>query len=175
MKKAEKGDNWLLAKKPFGGNSCASCEAYIGDLKESHEHIAWNKMKESTERLYRLGTGFSKILNDNVTFNFNQNIQNTQNTQNSNNNGNNMKIENYNPFMSTISTKNDLPKLNKIKINKSKNVKQRDNTVNRNTEISIVKQNISLDAFETDGNEEVEISGNDTKISKIYKVKKDKK
>ena len=45
MKKNEKGDNWLLAKKPFGGNSCASCEAYIGDLQDNREYVPWNKFK----------------------------------------------------------------------------------------------------------------------------------
>jgi len=39
----EKGDNWLLAKKPLGGNSCASCEAYIGDIKDTTQYQPWNK------------------------------------------------------------------------------------------------------------------------------------
>lgn len=39
----EKGDNWLLAKKPLGGTSCASCEAYIGDIKNTTEYLAWQK------------------------------------------------------------------------------------------------------------------------------------
>jgi len=40
----EKGDNWLLAKKPLdNGMSCASCEAYIGDLQNTNTHLYWNK------------------------------------------------------------------------------------------------------------------------------------
>lgn len=39
----EKGENWLLAKKPVNGYSCASCEAYIGDLHETNQPIYWNR------------------------------------------------------------------------------------------------------------------------------------
>ena len=51
-KKMDKGDNWLLAKKPYGGFSCASCETYIGDLPENKEYIPWNKLKDSNEKIY---------------------------------------------------------------------------------------------------------------------------
>jgi hypothetical protein len=55
IKKMEKGDNWLLAKKPIGGFSCASCEAYIGDLQENNEYIAWNKYPaRDNDKLYRV-------------------------------------------------------------------------------------------------------------------------
>lgn len=52
----EKGDNWLLAKKPLGGNSCASCEAYIGDLHDNSQYVAWNKypMRDPNDKLYRV-------------------------------------------------------------------------------------------------------------------------
>ena len=64
MKKAEKSDNWLLAKKPLGGHSCASCEAYIGDLQENNQYVPWNKYpaRDGNEKLYRIGNGFSKML-----------------------------------------------------------------------------------------------------------------
>ena len=58
----EKGENWLIAKKPFGGNSCASCEAFIGELHENRDYIPWNKLKESADKLSRMGNGFSKML-----------------------------------------------------------------------------------------------------------------
>jgi hypothetical protein len=55
IKKMDKGDNWLLAKKPIGGFSCASCEAYIGDLQESNEYIAWNKYPaRDNDKIYRV-------------------------------------------------------------------------------------------------------------------------
>lgn len=43
QKAKEKGDNWLLAKKPVNGYSCASCEAYIGDLHDTTQPVHWNK------------------------------------------------------------------------------------------------------------------------------------
>jgi hypothetical protein len=64
IKKMDKGDNWLLAKKPLEGFTCASCEAYIGDLKENKEYIPWNKypMRDPNDKLYRMGNGYSKML-----------------------------------------------------------------------------------------------------------------
>ena len=64
-------NNWLLAKKPISGYSCAACESYIGDLKEEKDdkYLTWKKLplrereKESEqEKLYRLGNGYSHIL-----------------------------------------------------------------------------------------------------------------
>ena len=65
IKRMEKGDNWLLAKKPIGGFTCASCEAYIGELKDKGEYMAWNKypMREPSDKAYRIGNGFSRMLN----------------------------------------------------------------------------------------------------------------
>ena len=86
--KAEhENDNWLIAKKPINGFSCAACESYIGDLKEeqNNKYIHWNKMplrererekEQEKEKIYRLGNGYSKVLkmvgvdnNGNVTLN----------------------------------------------------------------------------------------------------------
>ena len=63
IKKMEKGDNWLLAKKPIN-TMCASCESYIGELKDTGTYIPWNKYpnKDPNDKLYRLGSGFSKML-----------------------------------------------------------------------------------------------------------------
>lgn len=82
-------NNWLLAKKPINGYSCAACESYIGDLKEEKDdkYLTWKKLplrereKESEqEKLYRLGNGYSHILkmvgvdpNGNVSLNPNSN------------------------------------------------------------------------------------------------------
>ena len=66
IKKDESGDNWLLAKKPIGGFSCASCESYLGDLKETNEKVLWNQLPEReiiTTNTNRIGNGFSRILN----------------------------------------------------------------------------------------------------------------
>ena len=64
IKKNEKeSSNWLIAKKPLNSNLCASCDSYIGDLKESSNYVPWNKYpNREGEKLYRLGNGFSKML-----------------------------------------------------------------------------------------------------------------
>ena len=66
IKKDENSENWLLAKKPIGGFSCASCESYLGDLKENNEKVIWNQLPERdilTTNTNRIGNGFSRILN----------------------------------------------------------------------------------------------------------------
>ena len=58
-------DNWLLAKKPINNYICASCEAYLGDLKNKDEFLPWNKIPargDNVNKKYRLGHGFSKML-----------------------------------------------------------------------------------------------------------------
>jgi hypothetical protein len=42
-KNKEKGENWLIAKKPVNGFSCASCESYIGEIKDNIQNINWKK------------------------------------------------------------------------------------------------------------------------------------
>lgn len=56
IKKMEKGDNWLLAKKPVNGFACASCEAYIGDLQDNTQHVPWNKypIRDPNDKAYRV-------------------------------------------------------------------------------------------------------------------------
>ena len=64
LKKNDKNESWLIAKKPIGGYSCASCEAYIGELKEKADFMAWNKYpNRDKEKNYRIGNGFSHMLN----------------------------------------------------------------------------------------------------------------
>ncbi|MCQ2819871.1 MAG: hypothetical protein MJ252_21610 [archaeon] len=65
IKRQDKSDNWLLAKKPISGHMCASCEAYLGELQDKKDdYIVWNKypMREQ-DKGYRIGSGFSRMLN----------------------------------------------------------------------------------------------------------------
>ena len=63
-KKNDRNDNWLIAKKPIGGHACASCESYLGNLKESDDYVAWNKYPQrERDKNYRVGNGFSRMLN----------------------------------------------------------------------------------------------------------------
>ena len=59
----KEGDNWLLAKKPMNNYLCASCEAYLGDLKNNKNvYLPWNKIPPHENKKYRMGNGFSRML-----------------------------------------------------------------------------------------------------------------
>jgi len=62
--KSSGGNGWLLSKKPIGGHLCASCESYIGDLKEKDEYIPWNQIpvKDQNDKLSSVNHVFSKML-----------------------------------------------------------------------------------------------------------------
>lgn len=119
--------NWLIAKKPINGHLCASCEAYIGELNNSStSYVPWNKIpnKDTGDKLYRMGTGFSKMLQMvNVDQNSNNSINTTilvsprnattdrknndniQGCDDNNNNNNN----NINQYASTLKESHSLP------------------------------------------------------------------
>jgi len=62
-RRSEGGDNWLLAKKPINNYVCASCEANIrGELDKRTDYIPWNKYPQREDKAYRLGHGFSRML-----------------------------------------------------------------------------------------------------------------
>ena len=79
-------NNWLLAKKPINGYSCASCESYLGDLSNDiKKYIPWNRLpvKEQSDNLYRMGNGYSKMLqminfDNNGNLNINQDLNNEE-------------------------------------------------------------------------------------------------
>ena len=57
VKKMEKGENWLLAKKPVDGYTCASCENFIGDLNDkSHDYKPWEKypVRNTSEKAFKV-------------------------------------------------------------------------------------------------------------------------
>ena len=59
----------LFARKPLGGWSCASCERDLQKLTgKMGSHKSWNKLpaRDPSERLFRAGPGFSRML---VNFN----------------------------------------------------------------------------------------------------------
>jgi hypothetical protein len=110
--KAEhENDNWLIAKKPMNGFSCAACESFIGELKEEpiNKYIPWNKMplrereKElEKEKMYRLGDGYSRVLkmvgfdnNGNVTLNATSSVDINSLFAGNNNNENSKMKEGY--------------------------------------------------------------------------------
>ena len=64
IKRINKPESWLIAKKPLGGYACASCESYLGELKKSQEYMPWNKYpNRERDQSLKIGNGFSKMLN----------------------------------------------------------------------------------------------------------------
>ena len=147
-------DNWLLAKKPISGYSCAACESVIGNLRDdANKFIPWNKLplRDPGDKLYRMGNGFSKMLqmlnfdsygnvslNPNIineaNFYNNVNINNNNNINNSiNNSGQN---NNNNTLLSNQKGKTDIKKRvqsanPKIKLNFQENKLKNKNSGNK--------------------------------------------
>ena len=145
IKKMEKGDNWLLAKKPLG-NLCASCESYIGELKDNSNYVPWNKypMRDPNDKLYRMGNGFSKMLQMiQIDENEKYMANNYATTQNFYNNNSPQGSQNLNAT-------GNLPK-----------IKQHNNT--NQTENNTANYNVAI----TEDDDE-----NQPKIMKIYKKNK---
>ena len=146
-------DNWLLAKKPISGYSCAACESVIGNLRDdANKFIPWNKLplRDPGDKLYRMGNGFSKMLQmlnfdsyGNVSLNPNIiNEANFYNNVNINNNNINNSINNSgqnnnnNTLLSNQKGKTDMKKRvqsanPKIKLNFQENKLRNKNPGNK--------------------------------------------
>ena len=167
IKKIEKGDNWLLSKKPITSKLCASCDSYIGDLNDTNEdnkiYVPWNKypVKDINDKLYRLGQGYSNMLQILKTG------ESENKTERNNNNAINMnktvsgfgftgkKIKIPNEKKRTI--QNSLPKLRNKEVMKKVN-----STFSENNDIDI-----KINTFSDDGDEK-------PIITKIFKINKEK-
>ena len=146
-------DNWLLAKKPISGYSCAACESVIGNLRDdANKFIPWNKLplRDPGDKLYRMGNGFSKMLQmlnfdsyGNVSLNPNiineanfYNNVNINNNNNINNSINNSGQNNNNTLLSNQKLKTDIKKRvqsanPKIKLNFQENKLKNKNPGNK--------------------------------------------
>ena len=54
-------DSWLMAKRPLKCFNCATCESNIKNITPTNEYLAWNKYPPG-DRIYRMGQGFSHML-----------------------------------------------------------------------------------------------------------------
>jgi hypothetical protein len=183
--KDSKSDNWLLAKRPLNSNLCASCEAYIGDLKDNSNFPPWNTRyphKDPSDKYYRLGNGFSKMLqilnvDENEKKNAGNNIQKTINSNNSEINvanklnENNSSKSNLNAIKTEINNnENNNNILPKIKGNNtSSNFMKNNNTNNKNITSSSNAENVEDQNIINEGNNEKDDRPKITKISKVIK------
>ena len=149
----KEGDNWLLAKKPMNNYLCASCEAYIGDLKNNEDVVTWNKLtKKNEKRNYRIGHGFStmlKMLNADIL----------KKIEKENNSNNHSMINNSSNALRQDDTKRitqkNLPKIKKnIHNNETQNINNSNNSdeinENLNNSINNLKTHIQFERSTVD-------------------------
>ena len=150
---SKENENWLLAKKPINGFLCASCEAYIGDLKNNEDVVTWNKLiKKNEKRNYRIGHGFStmlKMLNTDLL----------KKLEKENNSNNHSMINNSSNALRQDDTKRitqkNLPKIKKnIHNNETQNINNSNNSdeinENLNNSINNLKTHIQFERSTVD-------------------------
>ena len=187
-------DNWLLAKKPISGYSCAACESVIGNLRDdANKFIPWNKLplRDPGDKLYRMGNGFSKMLQmlnfdsygnvslnpniineanfyNNVNINNNNNINNSINNSGQNNNNNNTLLSNQKgktDIKKRVQSANPKIKLN-FQENKLKNKNPGNKEINDATNANgKTKDDLLPDIYDMSGTQNSE----GPKITKIMK------
>ena len=182
IKKIDKGENWLLAKKPITNNLCASCESYIGDLKDTNDnnlYIPWNKypVKDPNDKLYRMGHGFSKMLqmiqvdeNDKKsafqTYH-NDVMKNKNNTKTDFLSASGFEVSDLSPHNKTIKN------LNNNTINMNKTTQKSLPKLNKH---KLMKKNANLTTFQDQNlnmNDDSDENEDEPRITKIFRVNKD--
>ena len=132
-------ENCILASRPVGGFKCASCETYIGDIKESNVFLPWNKY-HGTERPYRLGSSFSRILQGlNIEQNYNPFLH--QKSLMKNEKEKKYKIKNDSISVKKLSR---MPFLNQISISEENSIKKYGLNENNLTSNKSIDENIKI-------------------------------
>ena len=165
IKKNDKdSNNWLIAKKPLNGNLCASCESYLGELKDNTNYIPWNKYpNRDIEKLYRLGNGFSKMLQMiQIDENDKKNVATSMQNSEGNEGSNIPKDDNLGKTVENV--KKGLPK---IKMNQTRSYFH---TISNINNINPEEDNINLKKAL---NKEADEQNNQPKITKIYRMSKE--
>lgn len=147
-------DNWLLAKKPLNNYQCASCEALLKDLEQKDNYVPWNRYPNREEKTYRMGHGFSRMLqmvNEEIV----KNIENKENKGYASDEdkkfGNRSKYNDSSTMYDNRSIK--LPKVNQKNVN------------NEKFGLTVNKFTSSSPYDEVDS-----ASPDEPRISKIYKI-----
>lgn len=143
-RKGDGSDNWLLAKKPLNTYLCASCESVIrGELDKRSEYIAWNKYPQREDKTYRMGHGFSRMLqmvNDDIMKSTNTDKIDTNIFLNTNSNNYNQKDdEDVNLTIQTSSNSPGNIKLPRVK-NKNANTNTNNSQTVNNMEFNLKKE-----------------------------------
>ena len=153
-RKAEGGDSWLMAKQPLKCFNCASCEANLKNNGINQDYIPWNKYPQG-ERIYRMGQGFSHMLQM-MTSEFVQTFEHNEKDTKDNNNIN-------------LSIENDYPSFNNKSVNKAFNSINNNNNILNQNEKSLIGGRInSKEDFNRTGKFKL------PKMKKFTKYSKDK-
>ena len=153
-RKAEGGDSWLMAKQPLKCFNCASCEANLKNNGINQDYIPWNKYPQG-ERIYRMGQGFSHMLQM-MTSEFVQTFEHNEKDTKDNNNIN-------------LSIENDYPSFNNKSVNKAFNSINNNNNILNQNEKSLIGARInSKEDFNRTGKFKL------PKMKKFTKYSKDK-
>ena len=169
IKKMERSDTtWLLAKKPIN-TVCASCESYIGDLKDTGTYIPWNKYpsKDPNDKLYRLGNGYSKMLQ---MIQIDENEKKNINAYQTFSDFNDALKQINNPLKSEGNSDILSPKIKGLglpRIKDKKKARQSSENITNNDLIKINNLNINAEDSEEEGNQ--------PKITRIYRMTKEGK
>ena len=164
---SKENENCFLAKKPINGFLCASCETYIGDLKNNEDVSTWNKLdNKKNNKNYRFGHGFStmiKMLNSNLL----------KKLENKSNDTNDLMLMNNSQelrpkYLSLRKIKKNLPKIflsnnMNIKGAKSMNISFNMNK-SQNNEINERLHNNSINSINLNNNSLSQLEENDLKI-----------
>ena len=153
-------ENCFLAKKPMSGFLCASCETYVGDLKNNEEVATWNKLNiRKDKKNYRLGHGFStmiKMLNTNLLKKFENRSSDSNDL---------IVLNNSRDLKSDLSRriKKNLPKINLTNhisnINETKNINISLNMNNSQNEE--IKENLNNISINLNNNSQSQLDGSD--------------
>ena len=164
---SKENENCFLAKKPINGFLCASCETYIGDLKNNEDVSTWNKLEnKKNNKNYRFGHGFStmiKMLNSNLL----------KKLENKSNDTNDLMLMNNSQelrpkYLSLRKIKKNLPKIflsnnMNIKGAKSMNISFNMNK-SQNNEVNERLHNNSINSINLNNNSLSQLEENDLKI-----------
>ena len=153
-------ENCFLAKKPMSGFLCASCETYVGDLKNNEDVATWNKLNiRKDKKNYRLGHGFStviKMLNTNLLKKFENRSSDSNDL---------IVLNNSRDLKSDLSRriKKNLPKINLTNhisnINETKNINISLNMNNSQNEE--IKENLNNISINLNNNSQSQLDGSD--------------
>ena len=110
-------DGWIMAKRPLKCFNCATCESNIKNVTPTSDYLPWNKYPPG-DRIYRMGQGFSHMLQM-MTTEFVKSIEkNAHEAQNDNEQSyKNLNLNNINERLNTNSNVNSEKALLGLSVN----------------------------------------------------------